>query len=152
MTFQCNQIIEGGAQDANGFALAGVSVAFAVTTGGGTLSVTNTITDPNGRTQSTLTLGPNLGTSTVQVSADGIEVPATFYVIADSESPLITADVNGDGVVNILDLVSVASAFGNAEANPVADVKRRLFLSPQCGRLFPNAEDADTEVKWAGAI
>ena len=39
-----------------------------------------------------------------------------------TESPLIVADVNGDGSVNILDLVSVASAFGRAETHPAADV------------------------------
>ena len=61
------------AQDANGSAIAGVSVRFAVTTGGGTLSTTITRTDENGRAQSTLTLGPNLGTNTVEVSAAGIE-------------------------------------------------------------------------------
>ena len=54
------------AQDANGSALAGVSVTFAVVTGGGTLSTTITRTDENGRAQSTLTLGPNLGTNTVR--------------------------------------------------------------------------------------
>ena len=67
------------AQDANGSVLAGISVTFAVTAGGGTLSTTITRTDTNGRAQSTLTLGPHLGANTVQVSAGGIEVPATFY-------------------------------------------------------------------------
>ena len=59
------------AQDANGSALAGISVRFAVTAGGGTLNTTITRTNPNGRAQSTLTLGPNLGTNTVEVSATG---------------------------------------------------------------------------------
>ena len=93
------------AQDANGSALAGISVTFAVTAGGGTLNTTTTRTDRNGRAQSTLTLGPNLGTNTVQVSAAGIEVPATFHAISDRESPSIRADVNSDGSVNVLDLV-----------------------------------------------
>ena len=72
------------AQDANGSALTGISVTFAVTAGGGMLSTTITRTDENGRAQSTLTLGPNLGTNTVEVSAAGIEVPATFYAITDT--------------------------------------------------------------------
>ena len=66
-------------QDQNRIALPGVSVAFTVTAGGGTLSVTHTVTDPNGRAASTLTLGPNLGTNTVAVAADGIKNPVTFY-------------------------------------------------------------------------
>ena len=110
------------AQDANGSALTGVSVRFAVTTGGGTLSTTITRTDENGRAQSTLTLGPNMGANTVQVSAAGIESPVTFYAISDTESPPITADVNSDGSVNILDLVVIASALGNQGQNLAADV------------------------------
>ena len=110
------------AQDANGSALAGVSVTFAVTAGGGTLSTTLTRTDENGRAQSTLTLGPNLGTNTVKVSAVGIEVSVTFYAISDTESPPITADVNNDGSVNILDLILIASDLGNTGTNLAADV------------------------------
>ena len=66
------------AQEENGSTLAGISVTFAVTTGGGTLNPTITKTNTNGRAQSTLTLGPNLGSNTVEVSAAGIGVPATF--------------------------------------------------------------------------
>ena len=72
------------AQDENGSALAGVSVTFAVTAGGGMLSTTITRTDTNGRAQSTLTLGPNLGTNTVQVSASGIKGLAIFHAISDT--------------------------------------------------------------------
>ena len=109
------------AQDENGSALTGVSVTFAVTAGGGTLSTTITRTDENGRAQSTLTLGPNLGTNTVQISAAGIEVPATFHAVSDTEAPSIAADVNNDGSINILDLVVIASEFGNQEQNLAAD-------------------------------
>ena len=110
------------AQDENGSALTGVSVRFAVTAGGGVLSTTITRTDENGRAESTLTLGPNLGTNTVQVSASGIESPVTFYAISNTESPPITADVNSDGSVNILDLILIASDLGNAGTNLAADV------------------------------
>ena len=108
-------------QDENGSALAGISVTFAVTAGGGTLSTTITTTDENGRAQSTLILGPNLGTNTVEVSAAGIESTATFYAIADTELPPLTADVNNDGLVNVLDLIVIASSFGKSGQNE-ADV------------------------------
>ena len=110
------------AQDANGATLAGISVTFTVTRGGGTLSVTSTTTEANGRVENTLTLGPNPGTNTVQVSADGVESTATFYAIAEMESPAIPADVSGDGIVNILDLVAVASQLGSTGTNLAADV------------------------------
>ena len=109
-------------QDENGLALAGVTVTFAVVAGGGTLSTTSTTTDVDGRAQSTLTLGPNLGKNTVEVSADGIEGLVPFHAISDTESPPVTADVNGDGNVNILDLVLVAYDLGNTGANLAADV------------------------------
>ncbi len=70
-------------RDPNGSALAGVSVTFAVVAGGGTLSTTSTTTDENGRAQSTLTLGPNLGTNTISVSATGIEGLVSFHATSD---------------------------------------------------------------------
>ena len=72
------------AQDANGSVLAGISVTFAITVGGGTLSVTSTTTDANGRAQTTLTLGSNLGTNAVKVAATGIVSSTTFHAIADT--------------------------------------------------------------------
>ena len=110
------------AQDTNGSSLVGVSVTFAVVAGGGTLSSTSTRTNENGRAQSTLTLGPNLGTNTVEVSATGIESTVTFHAISDTELPPITADVNSDGSVNILDLILIASDLGNTGTNLVADI------------------------------
>ena len=105
------------AQDENGSALVGVSVMFAVTGGGGILSTQSTTTNENGRAQSTLILGPNLGTNTVQVSATGIRGLATFHAIADTELPPMTVDVNNDGVVNILDLIFIASSLGQSGQN-----------------------------------
>ena len=109
-------------QDENGSTLAGVSVTFAVVAGGGTLSTQTTTTDENGRAQTTLTLGPNLGTNAVKVSAVGIEGRVTFHAIADTAPSSIAADVTGDGVVNIFDLVSVAAELGKANPNSAADV------------------------------
>ncbi len=51
-----------------------VPVTFTITAGDGSLSVTRTATDKNGRAESTLTLGRNLGTNTVEVSAAGFTV------------------------------------------------------------------------------
>ena len=77
-------------QDANGSALVGVPVTFVVTTGSGTLSVTNTTTDGSGRAQSLLTLGPNLGTNTVEVSVEGISQTALFRAEATPPLPMPT--------------------------------------------------------------
>ena len=73
------------AQDENGSVLAGIPIIFAITVGGGKLSVIRSRTDENGRVESTLTLGPNLGTNTVKVSAAGIRSTVIFHAISAIE-------------------------------------------------------------------
>ena len=99
--------------------LAGVRVMFSVTSGGGALSITSAMTDGNGRAESTLTLGANEGTNTVTVSVTGIREGQTVTAIAKI---LVPQDVNMDDVVNILDLVSVASNIGDEGTDLAADV------------------------------
>ena len=93
---------------------------FSVASGGGVLSGTTVMTDNNGRAESTLTLGPDPGTNSVTVSVTGIQQQQTVEAIA--EPPPIPQDVNRDDVVNILDLVFVASALGDEGQGLVADV------------------------------
>ena len=72
-------------RDQKGEVFAGVPVTFAITAGGGTLSATSTTTDENGRAQSTLTLGSDPGTNTVEVSVEGIAEMVTFTALAEIE-------------------------------------------------------------------
>ena len=58
--------------DAQGNAVSGVAVTWAVTAGGGTLSATSTQTDSQGQASVTLTLGPTVGTNTVTASSTGL--------------------------------------------------------------------------------
>jgi hypothetical protein len=58
--------------NADGVPVAGVTVDFAVQSGGGTLSVAQAITDLQGVAITRLTLGPSPGPNTVAVTADGI--------------------------------------------------------------------------------
>ena len=110
------------AHDENGSAVAGVQVEFTVSQGDGALGAAIAMTDENGKAQTTLTLGPNPGTNSVHVYAPEFEGHAVFHAIADSEMPPVSSDVNGDGTVNILDLVLVASALGSAGDNLAADM------------------------------
>ncbi len=71
-------------RDENLSVLKGISVTFAVVVGTGTLNATRTTTDEKGAAQSTLTLGPNLGTNTVSVSAVGIEGTVTFNAMVEA--------------------------------------------------------------------
>ena len=86
-------------QDGESAAFAGVPVTFAVTAGGGTLSATSTTTDANGQAQSTLTLGNNAGTNTVQVSVQSIAQSETFTAEA-------TEAIDDTSVVSALTPVS----------------------------------------------
>ena len=97
-----------------------VEVTFTVIGGGGTLSVTRTTTDSDGQAESILTLGPDPGTNTVEVSVTGIEQSQTATAIG--ELPPVPEDVNRDEVVNILDLVLVASVLGDGGTDSAADV------------------------------
>ena len=83
-------------RDGDSTAFAGVPVTFAVTAGGGTLSVTSTTTDANGRAESTLTLGNTAGTNTVTVSVQGISQTATFTAVATTTNtaPTFTEGTN----------------------------------------------------------
>ncbi len=74
-------------RDSEGQLFAGVPVMFTVTSGGGTLSVTSTTTDTDGRAESTLTLGAD-GENTVSASVEGISETVTF-----SDVPEPTVDI-----------------------------------------------------------
>jgi hypothetical protein len=60
-----------------------VTIAFVVSAGGGLLSHETVLTDANGQAESTLTLGIDPGTNTVEVSVEGIAETATFNAIAE---------------------------------------------------------------------
>ena len=107
-------------RDQSGEPLPGVLVTFSVMAGGGTLSVTSATTESGGRAESILTLGPNPGTNTVEVGVTGIQEKQSVSAIA--ELPAIPQDVNRDDVVNILDLVLVASDLGDEGADLMADI------------------------------
>ena len=99
------------ALDEHGATITGRSVTFRVSEGNGRLSVTNAITDAEGRAQTTLTLGPDPGVIKIRVTAAQITSPVIFTVIV-TEATRLAADVNGDGIVNIQDLVLVSSSLG----------------------------------------
>ena len=70
-------------RDGSGSPLAGVAVTFTVLTGGGALSPPTATTDANGQAASTLRLGTESGTNTVEVSAEGISEIVTFSAVAE---------------------------------------------------------------------
>ena len=111
-----------GAMDASGKPMANVSVAFTITAGDGQLSATTLTTDTNGKAETVLTLGPSLGKQTVTATATEI-MPSglTFTAIVTEDPERFAADVNGDGEINIQDVVLVSSSLGQTGEND-ADV------------------------------
>ena len=78
-------------RDQDGDALSGITVAFAVTAGGGSLSATSVTTNASGRASSTLTLGSTAGTNTVTATATGITTPVTFTATAEAAALVATS-------------------------------------------------------------
>ncbi len=78
-------------RDANANPLENVTVNFAVLTGAGTLSATTGMTDATGRAETTLTLGTDPGTNTVEVSVDGVSQTVVFSAEATLPPPIPTA-------------------------------------------------------------
>ena len=100
---------------------AGVPVTFTVVSGGGTLSVTNATTGPDGRAESRFTLGPNAGTNTVRANAEGISESVTFSDVPES-------------AVDIPDLhlrAAIESALDKPSGDPItaSDMARLTRLS-----------------------
>ena len=81
--------------DQDGSALAGVDVTFAVSAGGGTLSAVSATTNADGHAATTLTLGSDPGTNTVEAAVDGIEVVTFTATITEQTSHSLTK-VSGD--------------------------------------------------------
>ena len=95
--------------DQNGSAFPGATVNFAVTSGDGTLSATTATTDENGRAATTLTLGGDPVTNTVEVTVPGLD-PVTFTATAEA-----TPDFDGDGETGFSDFFLLADAFGGSD-------------------------------------
>ena len=110
--------------DEDGQPMPGVPITFVIFKGEGMLAPTTATTDANGRAQTTLALSWTPGTYSVRVVAGGIgsvHFTATATVLPDR----IAADVNGDGAVDVEDLMLVAASFGKAsvfDVMPKTDV------------------------------
>ena len=82
-------------RDQKGQWLRGAEVSFAVTSGGGTLSVERATTNLRGQASTTLTLGNAPGPNTVVVEVEGVE-PVTFTAHTRS-IPTTLGKIGGDG-------------------------------------------------------
>ena len=107
--------------DQNRKAFAGATVAFAVTAGKGVLSVESAMTDSSGQAESTLTLGSQPGTNTVEVIVAGLKpiiftafgeaMPQTLTKVSgDEQQGTVGAALAAPFVISVLDQNGVAYA------------------------------------------
>ena len=107
--------------DQNRKAFAGATVAFAVTAGKGVLSVESATTDSSGQAESTLTLGSQPGTNTVEVIVAGLKpiiftafgeaMPQTLTKVSgDEQQGTVGAALAAPFVISVLDQNGVAYA------------------------------------------
>ena len=95
---------------------------FDVTAGGGIVQPKMATTNENGRAESTLTLGPNLITNTVKVSAVEIKRTATFYALcADLPTKYLWSIPTGISLIHLpLKVTAVDSVAGTIKS--IADL------------------------------
>ena len=101
----------------DGSARRDVPVTFTITAGNGKLSVKRTETNKHGRAQSTLTLGPNIGTNAVEVSAAGFTV--TFNAVAEAAVHIPDANLRA----------AIETALKVAPGDPIAPVEIETLTS-----------------------
>jgi hypothetical protein len=107
-------------KNAGGEPIPQASVSFAVTGGGGTLSLATVLTDTTGKASTNWTLGPTAGTQTVSATVTGL-APVTFTVTASAGAASVMTKNAGDtqtatagANVGTAPAVKVADQFGNA--------------------------------------
>ncbi len=137
--------------DGFGNAVSGVTVIFAVTLGGGSLSSPTAISDASGFAQVTWTLGPAAGNQRVSATVTGV-APVTFNATAQAGAAASLVIVSGSGQsaapgARLADslVVRVTDQFGNAVRDatvawtPVGDAGT---VSPASGKTDVNGRAA----------
>ena len=129
--------------------LEGTPVTFTVLTGGGILSAETTRTDANGLATSTLRLGAEAGTHTVEVSVEGISEPVTFTaeVPLPPATPTRLSIVSGENQEGVIDeplphpfIVEVYDQYGD----PMAEVTVTFVVRTGGGVLSHPTATTDT--------
>lgn len=107
----------------------GVAVAFAVASGGGSISTETVNTDPSGNAETTLTLGQTAGSNSVTVSiagssasdatftADGAAGPATKLAVAVSSDT-----ISSNSATDVTVTATLQDQYGNTATTDTSDI------------------------------
>ena len=124
----------------NGNLLRGAAVQFTLLTGGGALRPTTSITDANGRAESTLTLGNDSGTNTVEVSVEGVSQTVTFTAETIARMPTTLQSISGDnqnGVAGEVLMSPFVAEIRDQGSTPMEGVTVTFAVSAGGGSLNP---------------
>ena len=133
-------------RDENGEAFEGVPVVFTVTAGGGTVQPKGATTNAEGRAASTLTLGSEPGTNTVELRVGGIPRQAVFSAEANPRVPTALSIVLGDNQSGLTD-EALANPFvvevRDQRNDPLEGVAVTFVVSVGGGMLSDISVDTD---------
>ncbi len=132
--------------DQTGAPLAGTAVAFLVTTGEGTLSVSTATTDADGLASTALTLGSQPGANTVVVTVAGLD-PVTFRAMGRAVPRTLTK-VRGDlqhGTVGTRLADSLVVAVRDQNGSPLPGAPVTFTLTDGQGTLSSTSDTTDAE-------
>lgn len=117
-------------KDAAGNPISGTTVTFAVTSGGGSVSPANVVTDTNGQASTTLTLGANPGATNPVVN----NVTATVNIGNAIFSAIFSANASPSGESQTLFTNQVPSLANSSDNNSPYELGMK-FRSAQGGRI-----------------
>ncbi|HET8654783.1 MAG TPA: Ig-like domain-containing protein [Longimicrobiaceae bacterium] len=127
--------------DRHGDPVQGVSVAFAVTAGNGSVSPASVASDTAGYARAGWTLGATAGDQSVEAKAAGLSgSPVTFTAHAGAASPSVLLKVSGDaqsGTVGSTLSDSVAVKITDASGNVVPDTRVTWGVTAGGGSVSP---------------
>ena len=140
-------------RDQNNNQLEGATVTFAVTAGGGMLSVTTAPTDADGRASTTLTLGRRPGTNTVEATVAELE-PVTFtatgVAIAQTLDKLSGDEQEGAAGAALGEPFVVE--VGDQNGNPLAGAQVTFAVTAGGGMLSATTAATDANGRAAATL
>ena len=132
---------------ANGKGVPGINVTWSILQGGGTLAAATTLTDANGNSSNTLTLGPSAGVNIIQATIAGIGsiiFTATASAVIASDSQFTVVSGNNQALIPGQASQPLIVKLISAQGQPVSDANVLWSVSGSSGALTSQNTLTDT--------
>jgi adhesin/invasin len=142
------------ALDENGNPVEGVSVAFTVVDGGGTVSPTSGTSNADGVVRSLWTLGPHAGPNSMEARGEGVAVPAVMLATGSagpaSKFTIISGSAQTDTVTQILP-GRIVLRLTDANDNPISDapIDWSWGWGVPSGTFAPDVSETNANGEWS---